>query len=202
MKTDAVRILGIDPGLNYTGYGVIDFVPGKMKRVCSGTIKVPKGELSERLGYIYKELSRIIEETLPTASAIEKTFLNTNAQSSLLLSHARGVAMCAAATHELECKEFSTREIKKSVTGFGAAVKEQVKEMVARHLKEEETEFGFDEADALATAICYANSSILIGLIPASSKGFGVSGTASARKGSSGSRARSEWTRIIEGKLK
>lgn len=197
----AIRILGIDPGLNYTGYGIISFVPGHFELITSGTIIVPKGELASRLAFIYQQLATVIETHLPEVSTIEKTFLNTNAQSSLLLSHARGVAMCAAATHNLECKEFSTREIKKSVTGYGAAGKEQVSQMVTYHLKADK-KLQEDEADALAAAICYANSCILFNLIPGMKNSFGVSGTASARKGGSSRRARSEWTKVIEGKLK
>lgn len=199
---DKIRILGIDPGLNHTGYGIIDFVPGKHVHVFSGVINVPNGELSERLAYIYKELSKIIEENHPMVSTIEKTFLNTNAQSSMLLSHARGVAMAAASTHGLQCREFSTREIKKSVTGYGAADKKQVQEMVAFHLKKEKDSFAADEADALATAICYANTSILAGLVPETLASSGRSGTAVSRRSGSSGRSRSQWTRKIEGMLK
>ena len=121
MSQKAVRILGIDPGLNHTGYGLVDFVPGHFTYVASGVLNVPAGELSDRLGFIFKSLSALIEEHHPNVASIEKTFLNTNAQSSMLLSHARGAAMCAVACHSILCKEISTREIKKSVTGYGAA---------------------------------------------------------------------------------
>ena len=201
MPVNAVRILGIDPGLNYTGYGLIDYVPGSFKLVASGVITPPKTELAERLGHIYSELSLLIEKYDPAVSSIEKTFLNTNAQSSMLLSHARGAAMAAAATHKLTCKEFSTREIKKSVTGYGAAEKVQIQEMVKRHLKLE-TELQSDEADALATAICYANSSVLLNVVPSVSIKVGNSGTGTARRGASSRRTRNEWTRLYEGKEK
>ncbi|MBQ8828960.1 MAG: crossover junction endodeoxyribonuclease RuvC [Burkholderiaceae bacterium] len=199
--SNVIRILGIDPGLNFTGYGIIDYLPGRYTRVTSGVLKVPYGELSERLGFIFEQLTQIIDTYKPSVSAIEKTFLNTNAQSSMLLSHARGVAMCAPASRKLCCKEFSTREIKKAVTGTGAADKVQVQSMVARLLNEEESRFSSDESDAIATAICYANSCILVGILPAQ-KGTGKSATASARKGASAGRSRNAWTQKYEGKLK
>ncbi|MCD8339627.1 MAG: crossover junction endodeoxyribonuclease RuvC [Burkholderiales bacterium] len=192
-QNSALRILGIDPGLNKTGYGVISFSNNKYTRIDSGVIIVPQGPLAERLGYIFKEITKIIEQTIPHVSTIEKTFLNPNAQSSMLLSHARGAAMCAAAVRNLECKEFSTREIKKSVTGYGAAEKVQIQEMVHK-LLHEDRDFSPDEADALATAICYANTRILLGLVPAHGR-LGVSATATARKGGSSSRSRSQWTK-------
>ncbi len=198
METQVLKILGIDPGLNHTGYGVIAYLPGKMTLVDSGVLNVPKGELYERLAYIYKGLAEIIERNQPAVSAIEKTFLNTNAQSSMLLSHARGAAICAAAVQGLECREFSTREIKKSVTGYGAAEKQQIQEMVARLLRCEDKKFSEDEADAIAAAICYANTKIILGMLPAQKK-LGVSGTAVARKGSSSSRVRGQWTKLVGG---
>ena len=197
----AVRILGIDPGLNFTGYGFVDYVPGVLRHVASGVIVTPKGELSERLGYIFSELGKLIELYSPMVSTIEKTFLNSNAQSSMLLSHARGAAMTAAAVHRLACREFSTREIKKSVTGYGAATKDQVQELVKFHLHIEE-DLSSDQADALAAAICYANSSILLDRVPALSNKVGSSGTGTARRGSSSRRSRNEWTRLYEGKEK
>ncbi len=197
MSDAALRILGIDPGLNRTGYGVVSYSKNKFSLVASGVIEVPQGELSLRLGHIFNELTKVIEETDPAVAAIEKTFLNTNAQSSMLLSHARGAAMTAVAARNIECREFSTREIKKSVTGYGAATKEQIQEMVRRLLGDEK-DFASDEADALATAICYGNSKIVMGLIPGREK-YGVSGTATSRKGASASRSRSQWTRKFEG---
>ncbi len=105
MSQKAVRILGIDPGLNHTGYGFVDFVPGHFTYVASGVLNVPAGELSDRLGFIFKSLSALIEEHHPNVASIEKTFLNTNAQSSMLLSHARGAAMpvsCSASYRHSE----------------------------------------------------------------------------------------------------
>ena len=201
MSQKAVRILGIDPGLNHTGYGFVDFVPGHFTYVASGVLNVPAGELSDRLGFIFKSLSALIEEHHPNVASIEKTFLNTNAQSSMLLSHARGAAMCAVACHSILCKEISTREIKKSVTGYGAADKEQVQQMVLRHLKLEDTRFSPDESDALATAICYGSSSILLGLVPTFGTKAGSSGTGVSRRGSSARRSRNEWTKRYEGKV-
>lgn len=191
----ALRILGIDPGLNHTGYGIVDYVPGRFTYVASGVVEPAASDpLSRRLGAIFSELGALIDKHAPAVSAIEKTFLNTNAQSSMLLSHARGAAMVAAASRHLECCEFSTREIKKSVTGYGAASKEQIKGMVGRHLRMEGAPLSFDEADALAVAICYGNSQIMLSLVPAAASKSGSSGTAVARKGSSSGRSRSQWT--------
>ncbi len=192
-----LRILGIDPGLNKTGYGVISFANNRFTRIDSGVIRVPAGNLSDRLGYIYSQMGKVIEKNSPQVSIIEKTFLNTNAQSSLLLSHARGAAMCAAATHNIDCIEFSTREIKKSVTGYGAATKEQIKEMVHRLLADDK-KFAEDEADALAAAICYANSKVIMALTPTPTR-LGTSGTATARRGGSAGRARGQWTKKYGG---
>lgn len=202
MSQQAVRILGIDPGLNHTGYGFVDYMPGKFSWVASGVINVPAGPLSDRLGFIFKELSELIAKFSPEVAAIEKTFLNSNAQSSMLLSHARGAAMCAVSVSKIECKELSTREIKKAVTGYGAADKDQVEQMVQRHLKLEDRAFKPDESDALAAAICYGNSSVLLGVLPLLAEKTGRSGTGVARRGTSSQRARGQWTRLIEGKLK
>lgn len=202
MSQKAVRILGIDPGLNHTGYGFVDYVPGKYTWIASGVINVPAGPLSERLGFIFKELTELITKYSPEVAAIEKTFLNSNAQSSMLLSHARGSAMCAVSVSGIECKELSTREIKKAVTGYGAADKEQVLQMVQRHLKLEDRSFKPDESDALAAAICYANSSVLLGTLPLLAEKTGRSGTGVARKGTSSQRARGQWTRLVEGMTK
>lgn len=193
MELKAKRILGIDPGLNKTGYAVVDSSGSGCRRVCSGVLNVPKGELAQRLGFIFTELHKIVEEFHPDCSAIEKTFLNTNAQSSLLLAHARGVAMSVPAFCGLSCREFSTREIKKSVTGYGAADKEQVAAMVLKLLGES-GDFPPDETDAIATAICCANSLKLLSILPAQ-KTVGVSATANARLGGSGGRSRSQWTK-------
>lgn len=200
MSQKAIRILGIDPGLNHTGFGFVDFVPGHFTRVASGVLDVPGGELAERLGYIFEKLSDLIALHKPEVAAIEKTFLNTNAQSSMLLSHARGAAMCAVAQHKISCKEISTREIKKAVTGYGAADKDQVQGMVVRHLHLEENSLRSDEADALAAAICYGSSSILLGLVPKLEAKTGRSGTGVSRLGSSSARSRSQWTKLYEGK--
>ena len=109
--------------------------------------------------------------------------------------------MCAVACHSILCKEISTREIKKSVTGYGAPDKDQVQQMVLRHLKLEDTRFSPDESDALATAICYGSSSILLGLVPTLGTKAGSSGTGVSRRGSSARRSRNEWTKRYEGKV-
>ena len=124
--SETTRILGIDPGLNRTGFGVIDAVGGKLTVVTAGCIRIPAGDLSERLGTIYRSLSQIIEETKPTVAAAEIVFVNINPRSTLLLGQARGAALTCAAVHNLRVHEFTPSEIKQSAVGTGRATKEQV----------------------------------------------------------------------------
>ena len=99
-----IRILGIDPGLNHTGWGIVDAEGSSCRRVASGVIDVPKGETAERLGTIARELTQIIARHAPTEAACERVFVNVNPQSTLLLGQARGAALCAA-----DCGAFMLR---------------------------------------------------------------------------------------------
>jgi len=96
MPVSTLRILGIDPGLNRTGFGVIDFSAGRLSYVDAGVIRVPVGELHERLGAILRGLAEVIRDARPHVATIEKVFVNVNPQSTLLLGQARGAAICAA----------------------------------------------------------------------------------------------------------
>ena len=152
-----IRILGIDPGLNHTGFGVIDVTGDSTVFVTAGCIHVPKGELSARLGFIHEQLARIVEETHPSQAAAEIIFLNTNPKTTLLLGQARGAALACLASKGLRVEEFSATNIKNSIVGTGRASKLQVQSMVAR-LLQLNTVLQPDAADALACALTCAHS--------------------------------------------
>lgn len=131
-----MRILGLDPGLNRTGWGVIDAASGRFVRVDSGMIRVPEGELSARLGHIVRELSKVIERTKPDLASAERVFVNVNPQSTLRLGQARGAALVAADLAGLPVEEFTPSEIKEAVCATGRADKPMVQRMIghaARH---------------------------------------------------------------------
>ena len=152
-----MRILGIDPGLRRTGFGVIDVQGPNLRYVSSGTIVVPSDQpLAQRLKVILDNVREIVQTTTPTVAAMEKVFLNTNPASTLLLGQARGAAMCALADHDLQVHEYTALQIKKSVVGNGHAAKEQVQLMVQRLLALNGVPMA-DAADALACAICHAH---------------------------------------------
>jgi len=152
-----MRILGIDPGLRRTGFGVIDVHGSRLQYVASGTIVVPTDEpLAQRLKVILDNIREIARETSPTVSALEKVFVNANPASTLLLGQARGAALCALADHGLLVHEYTALQIKKSVVGNGHAAKEQVQTMV-QHLLRLNGLPASDSADALACAICHAH---------------------------------------------
>jgi len=152
-----MRILGIDPGLRFTGWGIIDFKGNKLDHISHGVIKTNnKSSMAERLKNIFDGLTQQIEIWKPSESAIEETFVNNNPTSSLKLGQARGVAMMAAANLSLTVAEYSPNFIKKSVVGVGHAQKEQVQAMIKILLPG--TEASSDAADALAVAICHAHN--------------------------------------------
>lgn len=151
------RILGIDPGLRITGFGVLDKSGQKLAYVTSGCIKTPQhGELSARLKAILDGLAEVIAECRPEQIALEKVFVNVNPQSTLLLGQARGTAICAAVLHDLPISEYTALQVKQAVVGNGHARKGQVQEMVMRLLKLAGAPSP-DAADALACAICHAH---------------------------------------------
>lgn len=162
--TEWHRILGIDPGLRITGYGVIERSGSKLRYVASGVIRVPDGELPDRLNAIFTQLHAIIGEHKPHESAIERVFVNVNPQSTLLLGQARGAAITALASSGLSVAEYSALQIKQSVVGYGKASKEQVQEMMVRLLSLPGKP-SKDAADALACAVCHAHSRALIGTV-------------------------------------
>jgi len=151
-----IRVLGIDPGLRITGFGVLDKTGSKLVYVTSGCIKTPAaGNLALRLKSILEGLREVIASVAPDQIAIEKVFVNTNPQSTLLLGQARGTAICAAVLHELPVAEYTALQVKQAVVGNGHAAKEQVQDMVKRLLQLTGAPSP-DAADALACAICHA----------------------------------------------
>jgi crossover junction endodeoxyribonuclease RuvC len=151
-----VRILGIDPGLRVTGFGVIDKSGQQLAYVTSGRIKTPDGDLALRLKTILEALGEVIADSRPAQVALEKVFVNVNPTSTLLLGQARGTAICAAVLHGLPVAEYTALQVKQAVVGNGHAQKQQVQDMVRRLLRLTGNPSA-DAADALACAICHAH---------------------------------------------
>lgn len=151
-----MRIFGIDPGLQRTGWGVIDVMGNRLVHVAHGVIKTdPKEETAQRLFRIFADLSASIVKWKPTHAAIEETFMNNNAASALKLGMARGVGMMAPANLGLSVAEYPANLVKKSIVGAGHAEKHQVQMMIKVLLPG--IEAAADAADALAVAICHAH---------------------------------------------
>jgi len=162
------RILGIDPGLRVTGFGIIDKLGSRLVYVASGCVRSGEGDLAQRLGTLLDGLAEIIAAHRPVEAAIEKVFVNANPQSTLALGQARGTAICAAVLAGLPVAEYTALQVKQSVAGTGHARKEQVQHMVRRLLALPGNP-GPDAADALACAICHAHGARLGAL---STRGF------------------------------
>ena len=162
----AIRILGIDPGLRVTGFGVIEKQANNLRYVASGCIKsVAEQALPQRLKSLLDGLDEIIQQYQPQQSAVEIVFVNVNPQSTLLLGQARGAAICALVQAGLPVAEYTALQIKQAVVGQGKAPKEQVQKMVMRLLKLS-TPPSADAADALACAICHAHGGQGMGQLP------------------------------------
>lgn len=158
-------ILGIDPGLRITGFGVIQASGSKLSYVASGCIRTnAEDTLPERLRTIAEDVQSIIAHHKPDDVAVEKVFVNVNPQSTLLLGQARGAAITAAVLCEAAVYEYTALQVKQAVVGHGKAAKEQVQEMVKRLLKLA-TVPQADAADALATAITHAHARQGLGAI-------------------------------------
>ena len=156
-----IRILGIDPGLHITGWGVIDFDGFHIKHVAHGVITSEASEnIEHRLANIFKRLVNIIKETAPEEIGIEKIFVNSNPNTSLKLGMARGVIVCVAGVAGLKIEEYTPNKIKKTVVGVGHASKEQITMMVSKLLNCHVVKA--DAADALAIAICHAHHRIML----------------------------------------
>jgi crossover junction endodeoxyribonuclease RuvC len=155
---DAIRIIGIDPGLRNTGWGIIDVLGNSLRFVASGTVKSDgKADLASRLCQIYDGLEGIIHSHQPFEAAVENTFVNVNPTSTLKLGQARGIAMLVPARSGLRGAEYAPNAVKKSVIGVGHGDKKQIHMMVKVLMPK--AEFTSDDAaDALAIAICHAHN--------------------------------------------
>lgn len=152
------RILGIDPGSQMTGYGVINVVGNRNHYVDSGCIRTPGGQpLPDRLKIIFESVARIIVLYQPDEMAIEQVFMHRNADSALKLGQARGAAICAGVMADLPVSEYAPRAIKQAVVGTGGAGKEQVQHMVCALLNLQ-IHLQADAADALAVALCHGHT--------------------------------------------
>ncbi len=155
-------ILGIDPGYAIVGYGVIRYEGGKMSVIDYGKITTEANiPLSKRLKLIYDSLTQLIETFKPDVVAVEELFFNSNVKTAIAVGHARGVIILAAANKNTKIAEYTPLQIKQAVVGYGRADKNQVQQMVKMFLKLKEVPRPDDTADALAVAICHANSSAL-----------------------------------------
>ncbi|MBO5098697.1 MAG: crossover junction endodeoxyribonuclease RuvC [Clostridia bacterium] len=155
-------ILGIDPGYAIVGYGVIRYEGGKMSVIDYGKITTEANiPLSKRLKLIYDSLTQLIETFKPDVVAVEELFFNSNVKTAIAVGHARGVIILAAANKNTKIAEYTPLQIKQAVVGYGRADKNQVQQMVKMFLKLKEVPKPDDTADALAVAICHANSSAL-----------------------------------------
>ncbi len=151
-----MRIIGIDPGLVRTGWGIIDVSGNKLTHISHGVVKTDtKDDLAERLKHIFEELTKMMELWQPTSAAVEETFMNNNPASAIKLGQARGIAMVAPAKFGIMVSEYPANLIKKSVVGAGHAEKSQVQMMIRMLLAG--VEASPDAADALAVAICHAH---------------------------------------------
>ena len=152
-----IKILGIDPGSINTGYGIIESKGNYNKHIKNGVIKIKAKTLAEKLKIINSEITTINKTFEPDEIAIEKVFMHRNADSALKLGQARGAAITACAINDIPLFEYSANQVKQACVGKGHAAKEQVQHMIKILLCLEESPLA-DAADALAIALCHANS--------------------------------------------
>jgi crossover junction endodeoxyribonuclease RuvC len=153
----AIRIIGIDPGLRRTGWGVVETIGNALHFVAAGTVRSDdRQDLATRLCQLHDGLSAVIRETLPAEAAVEATFVNKDAAATLKLGQARGIAMLVPALAGLSVAEYAPNAVKKTVIGVGHGEKQQIHMMVRVLLPKAKFD-GADAADALAIAICHAH---------------------------------------------
>jgi crossover junction endodeoxyribonuclease RuvC len=157
MNIGPIRILGIDPGLRNTGWGLIEAAGTRLTYVGCGSIHTDAAtSLAERLALIHRSIARLVDDERPAEAAVEETFVNRDPQSTLKLGQARGAALAALALMDLPVAEYAANLIKKTVVGVGHAEKAQVQMMVKMLLPASQAKSP-DAADALAVAICHAS---------------------------------------------
>lgn len=154
-----VRVIGLDPGLGHTGWGIIEAESGRLRHVADGVVSTDAAEpLAERLSQIHRALGAVLDLWRPHEAAVENTYVNKNPAAALKLGQARGVVMLAPALARVAVWEYGAMEVKRAVVGTGAADKAQVAEMVRRLLPgAREAPRRADASDALAVAICHAH---------------------------------------------
>lgn len=159
-------LIGLDPGLGCTGWGVVEAEGNRLRHIANGQVRTdPKAALPARLAALHDALVAVLDEHRPGAAAVEEVFVNDNPQSTLKLGQARGVVLLAAARCGLDVGEYAARLVKKAVVGTGGADKAQVHAMVARLLPGARIA-GADAADALAVAITHAHHVATAHLLP------------------------------------
>jgi crossover junction endodeoxyribonuclease RuvC len=158
-----VRVIGIDPGLRYLGWGVIDVAGSRLSHVANGTCSSSGDDLAARLLSLYQQLGTVFSEFSPQSAAVEQTFVNKDAAGTLKLGQARAIALLVPAQHGLRVGEYAPNKIKKTVVGVGHADKNQVLHMVRLQLPGAQIDSP-DAADALAIAICHAHHGGAAGL--------------------------------------
>ncbi len=188
-EEESFRILGIDPGTNYMGYGVVEVSGGSMRSVVMGVVDLHKmDDPYAKLQHIFERVGHVIDEYKPREVALEAPFFGENVQSMLKLGRAQGVAMAAALSRGIDVFEYAPTRIKQSVAGRGAASKEQLARMVCSILKIELTDERYDATDGMAVAMCHIMtlSSALNGHHDsARNKGLGGGRKSQSRGGSS-----------------
>ena len=170
-----MKILGIDPGLRITGFGIIDKQGNKLSYIASGTIKTLDIDLPSRLKTILQGVGEVVATYRPDCAAIEKVFVNVNPQSTLLLGQARGAAICALVNADLSVAEYTALQVKQAVVGQGKAQKQQVQDMVQRLLSLSGMPTA-DAADALGVAITHAHNSDVLSILGGMSPGLAKKG--------------------------
>lgn len=152
-----LTIIGVDPGSRITGFGVIESKGNYHRFLDCGSIKIEAHSLGEKLNFIFTQLKEVVSHYQPNEAAIEQVFMHQNPGSAIKLGQARGAAIVALANYNLPVAEYSARQVKQSVVGYGAAAKEQVQHMVTKLLNLKRKP-ATDSADALAVALCHAHS--------------------------------------------
>ncbi|MEM9139338.1 MAG: crossover junction endodeoxyribonuclease RuvC, partial [Pseudomonadota bacterium] len=150
-----MRVIGFDPGLRRTGWGVIDSVNGRLRHVANGVCATGSGDLAGRLADLYAQIDAVISRFQPVEAAVEHTFVNKDAAGTLKLGQARAISLLVPAQHGLAVGEYAPNAVKKALVGVGHADKGQIQHMIAMLLPGAEVS-GADAADALAVAICHA----------------------------------------------
>ena len=152
------RTIGVDPGLNNTGFGILDHRGSKIKVVAYGLITPPINEsIPNRLEYLNSHMNNLIDKFNPMSMAIEDSFYSQNVKSAILLGQARGVLLLSAASRGISSMVYAPRKVKQSVTGSGSSSKTQVKYMVEKILKIDNDISSLDITDALAIGLCHIN---------------------------------------------